>query len=362
MSKKASGDELPIGVAECVRRTGLTARALRVYEREGLIKPSRSASGWRVYTRPDLIRLNAIVTLKSLGLGLGQIRDSLTGSAPVLRRVLQIQLQVWQKRRAAAEEGIALVRAAITGLDLQQELSINDLCNLTRRMQMSTLQQTTREVINETVSPDEERAWMTWWASRPREEVEVMRQYAAAQRALLEQFAALQAAGASPTSPEVQCLTPMWHENLSRYGGRARILEMMAWNAPLTRKWLRVGEQVISRTLGGDHDGGNESLWRFLRAALKASALGRACEALLSEARARVAAGESPRQPAGFALAERLRELSRQYELGDPVTYGRWCCTMGSLSESAEPVALEPADQAAWEYLIQACQRHSRFS
>ena len=44
---------------------------------------------------------------------------------------------------------------------------------------------------------------MTWWANRPREEVEVMQQYAAAQRVLLEQFAALQAAGASPTSPEV---------------------------------------------------------------------------------------------------------------------------------------------------------------
>jgi len=179
---KKPGDELSIGVAECVRRTGLTARALRVYEREGLIKPSRSANGWRVYARADLIRLNAIVALKSLGLSLGQIREALTGSSPALRRVLQMQLDVWQKRRAAADDGIALVRAAIANLDLHQELSIDDLCKLARRMEMSTLQQTTREVINETISPDEERAWMTWWANRPREEVEVMQQYAAAQR------------------------------------------------------------------------------------------------------------------------------------------------------------------------------------
>src|SRR6185437_2287268 len=266
MPNKRSHDEPSIGVAECVRRTGLTARALRVYEREGLISPSRSANGWRIYTRADLVRLNAIVALKSLGLSLGQIREALTGSSPALRRVLRMQRDVWQKRRTAADEGIAMVRAAIATLDLHQELSIDDLCNLARRMEMSTLQQTTREVINATISPDEERTWLSWWASRPREEIEVMQQYAAAQRVLLEQFAALQAAGASPASPEVQRLVPKWHENLSRYGGRSRILEMMAWNTPLTRKWLRVGERVISRTVGDHQKGRNGSIWPFLRA------------------------------------------------------------------------------------------------
>lgn len=359
MGSKKAEDKLSISVAECVRRTGLTARALRVYEREGLIKPPRAANGWRIYTRADLIRLNAIVALKSLGLSLGQIREALTGSSPALRRVLRMQLDVWQKRRAASDQGMALVRAAMANLDLHQELSIDDLCNLAKRMEMSTLQQTTREVINETISPDEERAWMTWWANRPREETELVRRYAAAQRALLEQFAALQAAGASPTSPEVQRFTPKWHENLSRYGGRTRILEMMAWNAPLTRKWLRVGERVISRTVGGDQQG-NGSVWQFLRSALKASPLGRACEGLLAEARSLVTAGVSPETPQGLALAKRLQELSGQYDLGDPADYGRWCCAMGTISESGESVDLNPADQAAWGYLIQASERLRR--
>lgn len=359
MPNKRSHDEPSIGVAECVRRTGLTARALRVYEREGLISPSRSANGWRIYTRADLVRLNAIVALKSLGLSLGQIREALTGSSPALRRVLRMQRDVWQKRRTAADEGIAMVRAAIATLDLHQELSIDDLCNLARRMEMSTLQQTTREVINATISPDEERTWLTWWASRPREEIEVMQQYAAAQRVLLEQFAALQAAGASPASPEVQRLVPKWHENLSRYGGRSRILEMMAWNTPLTRKWLRVGERVISRTVG-DQQKGNGSIWPFLRSALKASPLARASEALLAEARSLVRSGAAPAAAQGIALARRLRELSRQHDLGDPAAYGRWCCAMGTLSESGESVDLEPADRAAWEYLIQASERISK--
>jgi DNA-binding transcriptional MerR regulator len=33
--------------AECARRTGLTIRALRIYERRGLIRPARSAKGSR---------------------------------------------------------------------------------------------------------------------------------------------------------------------------------------------------------------------------------------------------------------------------------------------------------------------------
>lgn len=41
-------------------RTGLTVRALRVYEREGLLRPSRAANGWRRYGPNDLMRLNTI--------------------------------------------------------------------------------------------------------------------------------------------------------------------------------------------------------------------------------------------------------------------------------------------------------------
>jgi DNA-binding transcriptional MerR regulator len=44
--------------AECASRTGLTVRALRVYEDCGLITPRRSASGWRYYGAAELVRLN----------------------------------------------------------------------------------------------------------------------------------------------------------------------------------------------------------------------------------------------------------------------------------------------------------------
>jgi len=66
------------GAAECAQRTGLTVRALRVYERHGLIAPTRSATGWRCYGPKELARINVIVTLKAFGLTLAQIRSVLT--------------------------------------------------------------------------------------------------------------------------------------------------------------------------------------------------------------------------------------------------------------------------------------------
>jgi DNA-binding transcriptional MerR regulator len=59
--------------AECAARTGLTARALRLYEEHGLITPRRSSGGWRQYGPQELLRLNAITLLKTAGLTLAQI-------------------------------------------------------------------------------------------------------------------------------------------------------------------------------------------------------------------------------------------------------------------------------------------------
>jgi hypothetical protein len=45
--------------AECARRTGVTVRTLRVYERVGLITPQRGANGWRIYGEREILRAPA---------------------------------------------------------------------------------------------------------------------------------------------------------------------------------------------------------------------------------------------------------------------------------------------------------------
>ena len=117
-------DEQWLSAAECASRTGLTVRALRVYEREKLIKPSRTAKGWRRYGQAELTRLNTIVILKTLGLTLAQIRKVLVENPPSLANILQIQQESWREKRATADRALILVESACKRLLSQQTLSI----------------------------------------------------------------------------------------------------------------------------------------------------------------------------------------------------------------------------------------------
>lgn len=336
--------------AECARRTGLTVRALRLYERLGLINPARSASGWRLYGRGELVRLNAIVALKSLGLGLAHIAEVLSSSSPALRRVLQVQQQVLHKRRTSADEGLKLVRAALASLAVRENLSIEDLCQLARSMDMGNAQQLTREVINESIGAEEERAWMTWWSKRPEGEAQSMQQHSLAARALLAELAKLQAAGADASCREVQQVAGQWNTNLTRYRVRELLLEALTWNAALTRKWLDVGERVTSRALGHE----SATVMLLLRSAFKAGPPGRALDTLLDGARALRKAKISPTSTRAAALWQRLEALCRQHDLGDPEIYARWTCAMGTLTDTGERVDLGSADREAWDYLLEA--------
>jgi len=61
---------------------GLHPQTLRIYEREGLLDPARSAGGTRRYSRHDIDRLAEITALSADGLNLAGIR-----------RVLELQEQ-----------------------------------------------------------------------------------------------------------------------------------------------------------------------------------------------------------------------------------------------------------------------------
>jgi MerR family transcriptional regulator, thiopeptide resistance regulator len=96
-------------IHEFAALAGVTAKALRHYERLGLLKPRRSASGYRLYAESDLERLEQIVALKFLGLPLKQIKGLLERGAPPIAEALRGQ-------RAALEEKRQLLDRAITAI------------------------------------------------------------------------------------------------------------------------------------------------------------------------------------------------------------------------------------------------------
>ncbi len=65
-------------VGEAAKKMGVTVRTLQYYDKEGLLSPSaESEGGRRLYTDKDLVRLHQILSLKSLGFSLGDIKERL---------------------------------------------------------------------------------------------------------------------------------------------------------------------------------------------------------------------------------------------------------------------------------------------
>ena len=65
-----------MNIGELARRSGLTAKMIRYYEKIDLISvPIRSASGYRVYTEQDLSTLRFIKHAKDLGFSIDQIKS-----------------------------------------------------------------------------------------------------------------------------------------------------------------------------------------------------------------------------------------------------------------------------------------------
>ena len=79
---------------ETARRLGVGVRALRLYERRGLLCPGRTAAGWRVYGPDEIERLHQVLTLKLLGLSLSRITQLLGAREPDLMALLALQEDV----------------------------------------------------------------------------------------------------------------------------------------------------------------------------------------------------------------------------------------------------------------------------
>lgn len=65
-------------VGEVAKKMGVTVRALQYYDREGLFSPSSiSEGGRRLYSDKDIVRLHQILSLKSLGFSIEEIKNRL---------------------------------------------------------------------------------------------------------------------------------------------------------------------------------------------------------------------------------------------------------------------------------------------
>lgn len=75
MSKYRAIPDGYMTVGEVAKKVGTTVRTLQYYDKEGLLSPSaESEGGRRLYTDKDLVILHQILSLKSLGFSLDDIK------------------------------------------------------------------------------------------------------------------------------------------------------------------------------------------------------------------------------------------------------------------------------------------------
>ncbi len=123
--------------AEMARRLGVSSKALRVYERAGLVTPVRTQAGWRAYGPDQIARLHQVLALKGLGLSLKRISDLLAGRLASLDAVLKIQQQALEAQATETRQALALIKSARAKLAANGVLSPDDLTQLTRETVMN---------------------------------------------------------------------------------------------------------------------------------------------------------------------------------------------------------------------------------
>ena len=91
-------------IGEVARRSGVSPRMLRHYDRLGLVRPTgRTTGGYRVYAESDLRRILHVEMLRSLGLSLEQARDALEDPAAAPAELVA-ELAARTRARIAVEQ------------------------------------------------------------------------------------------------------------------------------------------------------------------------------------------------------------------------------------------------------------------
>ena len=91
---------------------GVTVKALRHYERLGLIKPHRTRAGHRRYVQADLGRLEAITALKYLGFSLDEVRSILNRPASELPKAIAARQRAFDEAEARLTDARGAIEAA----------------------------------------------------------------------------------------------------------------------------------------------------------------------------------------------------------------------------------------------------------
>lgn len=118
--------------AEAAKRLGISVKALRVYERRGLLAPIRTSAGWRAYGPDEIARAREIAALRALGFSLAQVARVLDGDAEGLEPALAAHQSVLEGEARLLADRIEKLRGLRNGLAQGDPPAAAELARLCR--------------------------------------------------------------------------------------------------------------------------------------------------------------------------------------------------------------------------------------
>lgn len=241
--------------AEFAGRFGVTVKALRVYERTGLLNPPRSAKGWRAYGRREEEQLTAVLALKRLGLPLARVRELLAGFHGDLDGVLALQEEALSQRQTELGAALAIIRMARARLASGASLSADDLTQLAKETVMTDMKWT----------PELEALAQKHYTPEQRAELLNRKFDAGDQAAIKAEWDSIFAdgnklLGGDPSSPEVQAWVRRWKAAAEKFTlGRQDLWDSAA----------KFNLEAMARPETKHQMPGSPALWQFAAEAMK---------------------------------------------------------------------------------------------
>ncbi|MEP6478525.1 MAG: MerR family transcriptional regulator [Rhodoglobus sp.] len=183
-------------IQDIARLAGTTSRTLRHYGDVGLLAPSRiGGNGYRYYDEDALARLQRILLLRELGLGIPAIAEVLRGQRDDAQALLT-HLQWLGKEKERLDRQIASVEITIKKMEGGEQLMAEEMFDGFDHTQY-------REEVEERWGRDAYRRSNDWWTALSKDEKQA---WQAKQKQLAADWIAASARGIEADSAEAQAL------------------------------------------------------------------------------------------------------------------------------------------------------------
>jgi MerR family transcriptional regulator, thiopeptide resistance regulator len=193
-------------VKQLARLAGVSARTLHYYDQIGLLKPSRDpVNGYRIYKRPALLRLQQILFLRELGLGLEQIRAVIDRPDFDLLQALEQHQAALRERKLRLERLSQTVERTIAYMKGKIEMEGKDFFEGFSEEKQKQYEQEAERRWGEKEVKESQKRWASYTLEKRRQVMEQARDI---------YLSLVEAMPFGPGSQQAQEGIARWHENM----------------------------------------------------------------------------------------------------------------------------------------------------